>query len=97
MLRNAVLVASFLLLLIGCSDESAHYPSSRGMSPPYILKEDCTFSIIEERSKASVTSPTVKGAESSTAIVGASLGDKSIKVQDCEVIENSHGLPIYED
>jgi len=67
------------------------------MPPPYVLKEKCKFTIVEELSKASVTSPEVTGVIGVSASVGVSLGDKSIMVANCEVIENSHSLPIFED
>ena len=85
------------IFTIGCSDGSSKYPSAEGKTPPYILKEDCKFTIVEELSKASVTSPTVTGADNEIVSMGTSLGDKSIMVSNCIVIENSHGLSIYED
>lgn len=86
-----------LVLIAGCSNNSSQYPSSEGMAPPYILKEDCKFTIVEELSKASITSPTVTAMDRTSASMGVSLGDKSIMVSNCQIVSNSHSLPIYED
>ena len=85
-----------IITLSGCSDNGPGYPSPEGKSIPYILKEGCKFTIVEELSKASVTSPTVTGMDGATATASISLGDKSVTVSDCTVTENSHSLPIYE-
>lgn len=85
------------IFLTSCSDDTPKFPSPEGMHTPYILKEDCTFSIVEERSKASVSSPKVEGLDIATFSSGASLGDKSITVTNCKITENSHDLPIYEN
>ena len=85
-----------IILLTGCFDNSLKYPSPEGKPLPYVLKEDCKFTIVEEYSKASITSPTVKGLEGASASASISLGDKSITVSNCAVAENSHSLPIYE-
>ena len=85
------------VFISGCSDDSSKFPSAEGKAFPYILKEDCKFTIVEELSKASVTSPIVTGADNEIVSMGTSVGDKSIMVSNCIVIENSHGLPIYED
>lgn len=85
------------IVLVGCSDNTTKYPSPEGVIPPYILKENCTFSIVEELSKASITSPKVEGLDIATASAGVSLGEKSISVSNCEITENSHYLPIYEN
>lgn len=91
-----LLMAVSIMLFSGCSENSQSYPSPEGKSIPYILKEGCKFTIVEELSKASVSSPTVTGLEGATASASISLGDKSITVSNCAVEENSHSLPIYE-
>jgi len=96
MFKYYLLLIVTFSLLSGCSDNSSKFPSPEGMSPPYILKEDCQFSIVEEFSRASITSPKLKGLDIATASAGISLGDKSIMVANCKVTENSHDLPIYE-
>lgn len=94
---TALLVAATALGMLGCSAQTSGYPSSEGKPTPYVMKQDCTFSIVEQLSRASVTSPTVTGMPGATASMSISLGDKSITVSDCMVIANSHSLPIYED
>ena len=96
MKKTVFLIILPIILLSGCSDNSSSYPSPEGKSIPYILKEGCKFTIVEEFSKASVTSPTVTGMDGATATASISLGDKSVTISDCTVIENSHSLPIYE-
>ena len=91
-----LLMVPLTILLPGCSDNSLSYPSPEGKSIPYILKEGCKFTIVEELSKAGVTSPTVTGMDGATASASVSLGDKSITVSNCTVAENSHSLPVYE-
>lgn len=83
-------------LLAACSDESSGFPSADGKPTPYILKEDCKFTIVEELSRAGITSPEVKGMPGATGSASISLGSKSITVSDCKVTANSHSLPIYE-
>ena len=95
-LSPALLLAVFLgTWLTGCSGESTGFPSAQGKSTPYILKEDCTFAIVEELSRAGITSPEITGASDVSATMSITLGDKSITVADCRVTENSHSLPIY--
>jgi len=94
---STLLVAIALSLLFACAEQSTSFPSSEGKATPYVLKEGCTFSIVEERSKASIDSPTVSGMPGASASGSISLGEKSITVSDCKVIANSHALPIYED
>ncbi len=90
-------VAAVLVILFhGCSTEGSKYPSPEGEEYPYILKEDCTFTIVEELSRASISSPKVSGLPGSSASGSVSLGDHSITVSDCMVIENPGYLPIYE-
>ena len=91
-----LLIMPSIIWLSGCSDNSTSYPSPEGQPVPYILKEGCKFTIVEELSKASVSSPTVTGMEGATASASISLGDKSITVSNCAVADNSHSLPIYE-
>jgi hypothetical protein len=83
-------------LLSACSDESSGFPGADGKPTPYILKEDCTFTIVEELSRAGITSPEVEGLPGATGSASISLGAKSITVSNCKVTENSHSLPIYE-
>ena len=96
-IRPVLLLSYAIIMLVGCSDGSSKYPSSEGMSPPYILKENCKFTIVHELSKTSITSPTLKGVEGATASASITLGGNSITVSNCEITENSHGLSIYED
>ena len=91
------IVANVLTVVVGCSDNSTVYPSAEGKSKPYILKEGCTFSIVKEHSSASVTSPTVTGMAGASAAVSVRVGEISIGVADCKVVENSYALPIYEN
>ncbi len=82
------------ILIGGCSDK---YPSSEGKTPPYILKTECKFAIVEELSRSSISSPKAKGLPDTWVSASISLGDASITVSNCEVIENTEHLPIYED
>ncbi len=95
MLRNVMLFSC--ILLSGCLDEPSQYPSSEGKKVPYILKEDCKFTIVDEYSKSSVTSPEVSGIDEAAISMGTSNGDMSIMVSSCTVVENSHNLSIYEN
>ena len=83
-------------LLGGCSAQSPEFETAEGKPTPYILKEGCRFTIVEELSRAGVTSPVVKGMEGATGSISVSLGAKSITVSDCAITQNSHSLPIYE-
>ena len=89
-------IAALLGLLAACSDDPGGFPSAEGKTTPYILKEGCTFAIVEELSRASVSSPEVSGMPGATGSASISLGNKSITVSDCRVTANSHSLPIYE-
>ena len=91
------LMACIGLSLPGCSGESPGFQSAEGKPTPYVLKEDCKFTIVEELSRAGITSPEVTGMPGATGSASISLGEKSITVSDCTVIANSHSLPIYED
>lgn len=84
------------LVLVACSDDTPRYPGAEGKTPPYILKEGCTFSIVEEYSRSSIESPQVSGLPGSSASASISLGDMSITVADCRVTDNPQALPIYE-
>lgn len=97
MFQLSLLLPIAFIILAGCSDDEARYPSPEGMTPPYVLKEDCTFSIVEQLSKASITSPEVEGLDIAAASAGVSLGEKSITVANCKITENSHELPVYEN
>lgn len=90
-------LTSTLVLLSACSGGPDRYPSPEGKSPPYILKEDCSFTIVDELSTAGVSSPEVSGMEGASAAATVSLGEMSITVSGCEVTDNSHSLPIYEE
>ncbi len=94
--RKVLLIPAAILLLPGCFDNSSRYPSPEGKATPYILKEGCKFTIVEELSKASITSPTATGMPGATASASISLGDKSVTVANCTIAENSHSLPVYE-
>ena len=96
MIKTTTLIIFVAVLSAGCSDQPS-YSSSEGKSVPYILKEGCKFTIVEELSKASMTSPTVTGVDSSTVTMEISLGNKSVTLSDCLVVKNSHNLPIYEN
>ena len=96
MKNKALLMTAAALVLSACSDSSITYPSPEGKAKPYVLKEDCKFTIVEELGSASTTSPRVTGSEGVTASASISLGEKSITVSNCAVTENSHFLPIYE-
>lgn len=91
-----LLITAVIVALAGCSEEASHFASAEGKATPFILKEDCRFTIVEELSKAGVTSPKATGMAGATASMSISLGAKSITVSDCEVTQNSHSLPIYE-
>ncbi|MCP3902771.1 MAG: hypothetical protein GY715_03965 [Planctomycetes bacterium] len=82
-------------VLSGCADST--YASPEGKSPPYILKEGCTFSIIGENGRAGVGSPKVTGMAAENASASTSFGEYSITVSNCTLIENSHDLPVFED
>ena len=90
------LITALIVALAGCSEEPSRFASAEGKATPYILKEGCRFTIVEELSRASVTSPEVTGMAGATASVSISLGAKSITVSDCAVTQNSHSLAIYE-
>ena len=92
----AACIAALFGLLAACSEDPGGFPSPEGKTTPYILKESCTFSIVEELSRASISSPEVSGMPGATGSASISLGDKSISVSDCRVTANSHSLPIYE-
>jgi hypothetical protein len=81
----------------GCSDDSPQYPSALGKAPPYILKTGCTFAIVEELSRNSISSPKAKGLPDTWVSASISLGDSSITVSNCEIVENTKYLPIYQD
>lgn len=86
-----------VFILAGCSGDNGGYPSSEGKPYPYILKTGCEFAIVEELRKNSITSPVVEGAPDSWATGSISMGDHSISVSNCAVVENATGLTIYED
>ncbi len=94
-MRKFILMSA-LLLLAGCSGETDEYPSAENATPPYILKEGCKFTIISDQGSAGVTSPQVGGAAGVSASMSVSLGEMSIAVSDCRVVENSHNLTIYQ-
>jgi hypothetical protein len=94
--RTLPLLALIGLLLFACSDESPKFPSAVGKPTPYVLKEDCKFTIVEKLSRAGITSPKVEGMPGATGSASISLGAKSITVSDCTVTANSHSLPIYQ-
>ncbi len=96
MIKIVLLMTAVVVLMSGCSDSSSAYPSPEGKVKPYVLKEGCKFTIVEELSKTSITSPVATGMPGATASASISLGDKSITVANCTVAENSHSLPIYE-
>jgi hypothetical protein len=97
-MKTKILLASLMITsLFGCSDEGPSYPSAAGKSYPYIHKIGCEFSIVEERSKASISSPKVEGMPGASASASITLGELSITVSNCMVEDNPHGLPIYED
>jgi hypothetical protein len=97
MLKSIILFIVYSVLVTACSDGSQNYPSPDGISPPYILKEDCKFTIVGELGRSSVTSPKATGVDDSEVSVGISYKDISISVSDCKIISNSHSLQIYEN
>jgi hypothetical protein len=86
-------------LLGACSDgdDGPSYPSAQGKTPPYVLKEGCSFAIVEKNSRSSIDSPQVSGMHGASASASISLGDYSITVADCRLVENPQALPVYED
>jgi len=90
-------IAALFGLLAACSEDPGGFPGAEGKTPPYILKDGCTFSIVEQLSRASISSPEVSGMPGATGSAAISLGEKSITVSDCRVTTNSHSLPIYEE
>lgn len=97
MKAKILLTTLMVTFLFGCSNEGPSYPSAEGKPYPYIHKTGCEFSIVEERSKASISSPKVEGMPGATASATITLGEMSITVSNCMVEDNPHGLPIYED
>lgn len=95
-LTTMLLTTAAVMVLAGCSEEASRFAGAQGKATPYILKEDCNFTIVEELSRAGVTSPKSTGMAEVTASASISLGAKSITVSDCAVTRNSHSLPIYE-
>ena len=93
---TVVLLAVASAALYGCSAQSPGFESAEGKPTPYILKDGCRFTIVEELSRAGITSPEVTGMDGATASLSITLGAKSITVSDCAVTQNSHSLPIYE-
>jgi hypothetical protein len=97
-MKTKNLFASLVItFLFGCSNKGPSYPSAEGKPYPYIHKIGCEFSIVEERSKASISSPKVEGMPGAEASASITLGELSITVSNCMVEDNPHGLPIYED
>ena len=96
-MKTILPIFSVFILLAGCSNEAEKYPSPEGKAYPYILKEGCQFSIVNEYSRATIASPEVEGLPGSSASAGISLGDLSVTVSNCKVVENLHGLSIYEE
>ncbi len=87
-----------LLSFSGCSnDDAPKYPSAAGAELPYILKEGCKFTIVSDQGSASVTSSSSSDLPGVSMSMSVSLGDMEIAVSNCEVVDNSHGLPIYEN
>ena len=84
-----------LLTMPACTGET--YASAADKSPPYIHKEGCTFSIVGENGRSSITSLEVTGAPEEAFSASISFGEYSITVSACALVENSHGLPVYED
>lgn len=92
-LISMILAAS---LLGGCSEEGPSYPSPEGKAYPYILKTGCEFAIVEELSRSSISSPKAEGMPDSWVSASISLGDHSVTVSNCELVENPGNLPVYE-
>jgi hypothetical protein len=93
---TVVLLAIAAAALCGCSAQSPGFESAEGKPTPYILKDGCRFTIVEELSRAGITSPEVTGMDGARASLSITLGAKSITLSDCTVTQNSHSLPIYE-
>lgn len=85
------------IMISACSSDTPDYPSAEGKPYPYILKEGCSYSIVEELSRSTIDSPRASGMPDSAVSATISLGDMSITVSDCKVIANPYNLPIYED
>ena len=90
-------LATITVFISGCSDDSSSYPSSEGKVPPYILKTGCTFAIVEELRRNSIGSPKATGVPDTWVSASISLGDYSITVSNCEIVENTGPLSIFED
>ncbi|MBT8486498.1 MAG: hypothetical protein HKO59_02665 [Phycisphaerales bacterium] len=88
-------LASASLFLTGCTGES--YASAEGKLPPYILKEGCMFTIVGENGRSGVSSPEVTGVPEESVTASTSLDEYTITISDCQLVENSHSLPVYED
>lgn len=86
-----------ILSFSGCSNDAPQYPSAAGAELPYILKEGCKFTIHSDQGSAGVTSTSSSDNPAVTMSMSVSLGDMEIAVANCEVVENSHDLPIYEN
>ena len=91
-----VCVVFIFVVIAGCSDNTSDYPEYSGQEPPYILKKECTFKIVTDQGSASVTSPVVKGGPGVSGSGSVSIGDYTIEVADCDVINNPSDLPIFE-
>ena len=94
--RSALVLLALVGTLFGCSQDRSGLPSAAGKATPYILKEDCRFTIVTDRGSAGVSSPKVSGAGSGTASASVSIGAMSITVSDCAVTGNPHSLPMYQ-
>lgn len=94
--RHYIVAVLAVMLLGGCSEEGASYPSPEGQPYPYILKTGCEYAIVEELSRSSISSPKAEGMPDSWVTASISLGDHSITVSNCEVVKNPSSLPIYE-
>jgi len=81
-------------LAAACSGEHAYPPLPDGKQPPYVLHDNCSFTIISENGSARIDSPEFSGpgASGSASIMH---GDLEIEVADCRVIRNPAGLGIY--
>ena len=91
------LLACAGLLLSGCTDKAVSFESPGGKPKPYVLKEACKYSIIEEHSQTSIISPMIKKGNVASTPETISLGGKSITVSNCQIIANSNSLPVYEE